>query len=241
MIRLDGTLRDNAQVSIDERVKVRVGGASDAHSITLSAPDASALSDEEILATRMYLAGRVVTPGDKVTVTVLARGDRSFQIVESEPAGRSSSGSRRSCARGSPRPALKVGPSNVRYEDIGGLDRELSRVRELIELPMKYPQLFSRMRIEPPRGVLLYGPPGNGQDADRAGRRHRGPGDVHPRQRPRDHAEVRRRVRGPPARGVRAGARARRRRSSSWTRSTPSPRSAPTSSATSRSASSPSC
>ena len=57
----------------------------------------------------------------------------------------------------------KVGPSNVRYEDIGGLDRELSRVRELIELPMKYPQLFSRMRIEPPRGVLLYGPPGTGK------------------------------------------------------------------------------
>src|SRR3954452_11864997 len=87
VIRLDGTLRDNAEVSIDERIKVRVGGASDAHSITLSAPDASALSDEEILATRMYLSGRVVTPGDKVTVTVLARGDRTFQIVESEPAG----------------------------------------------------------------------------------------------------------------------------------------------------------
>jgi transitional endoplasmic reticulum ATPase len=164
VIRLDGTLRDNAQVSIDERIKVRVGGASDAHSITLSAPDASALSDEEILATRMYLAGRVVTPGDKVTVTALARGDRSFQIVESEPAGpvivRLETIIR---TRVPPASRSKVGPSNVRYEDIGGLDRELSRVRELIELPMKYPQLFSRMRIEPPRGVLLYGPPGTGK------------------------------------------------------------------------------
>jgi len=164
VIRLDGTLRDNAQVSIDERVKVRVGGASDAHSITLSAPDASALSDEEILATRMYLAGRVVTPGDKVTVTALARGDRTFQIVESEPAGpvvvRLETIIR---TRVPPAQRSKVGPSNVRYEDIGGLDRELSRVRELIELPMKYPQLFSRMRIEPPRGVLLYGPPGTGK------------------------------------------------------------------------------
>ena len=57
--------------------------------------------------------------------------------------------------RVAPAQRWKVGPSNVRYEDIGGLDRELTRVRELIELPMKYPQLFSRMRIEPPRGVLL--------------------------------------------------------------------------------------
>src|SRR4051794_5597070 len=80
VIRLDGTLRDNAEVSIDERIKVRTGGASDAHSITLSAPDAAALSDEELLATRMHLAGRVLTPGDKVNVTILARGDRIFQI-----------------------------------------------------------------------------------------------------------------------------------------------------------------
>jgi transitional endoplasmic reticulum ATPase len=164
VIRLDGTLRDNAEVSIDERVKVRVGGASDAHSITLSAPDAAALSDEELLATRMHLAGRVLTPGDKVNVTILARGDRVFQIVETEPAGpvvvRLETIIR---TRVPPASRSKVGPSNVRYEDIGGLDRELTRVRELIELPMKYPQLFSRMRIEPPRGVLLYGPPGTGK------------------------------------------------------------------------------
>jgi transitional endoplasmic reticulum ATPase len=164
VIRLDGTLRDNAEVSIDERIKVRVGGASDAHSITLSAPDAAALSDEELLATRMYLAGRVLTPGDKVDVTILARGDRNFQIVETEPAGpvivRLETIVR---TRVPPASRAKVGPANVRYEDIGGLDRELTRVRELIELPMKYPSLFSRMRIEPPRGVLLYGPPGTGK------------------------------------------------------------------------------
>ncbi|MCC6178712.1 MAG: CDC48 family AAA ATPase [Chloroflexi bacterium] len=164
LVRLDGTLRDNAQVSIDERVKVRAGGALDAHSITLSAPDAAALSDEELLATRMYLSGRVLTPGDRVAVTILARGDRMFQVVETEPTGpvavRLETIIR---TRVPPAQRAKVGPSNVRYEDIGGLDRELTRVRELIELPMKYPQLFSRLRIEPPRGVLLYGPPGTGK------------------------------------------------------------------------------
>jgi len=51
----------------------------------------------------------------------------------------------------------------VKYEDIGGLDTELQRIREMIELPMKYPELFAQLRIEPPKGVLLYGPPGTGK------------------------------------------------------------------------------
>src|SRR5215210_2455840 len=164
VIRLDGTLRDNAQASIDERVKVRAGGASDAHSVTIAAPDAAGLSDEELIVTRVFLSGRVVTPGDKVVVTALARGDRAFQVHETEPAGpvtvRPETIIR---TRVPPAQRAKVGPSSVRYEDIGGLERELGRVRELIELPMKYPGLFSRLRIEPPRGVLLYGPPGTGK------------------------------------------------------------------------------
>jgi len=164
VIRLDGTQRDNCLASIDERNKVRAGGASEAHSITIAAPDAAALSDEELIVTRVFLSGRVVTGGDKVVVTALARGDRAFQIHETEPAGpvtvRPETIIR---TRVPPAQRAKVGPASVRYEDIGGLERELGRVRELIELPMKYPGLFSRLRIEPPRGVLLYGPPGTGK------------------------------------------------------------------------------
>ncbi len=57
----------------------------------------------------------------------------------------------------------KVGKAGVTYEDIGGLKEELQKVREIIELPLKYPELFKRLGIEPPKGVLLYGPPGTGK------------------------------------------------------------------------------
>ncbi len=52
---------------------------------------------------------------------------------------------------------------HVRYEDIGGLGKELQRIREMIELPLKYPAVFDRLGIEPPKGILLYGPPGTGK------------------------------------------------------------------------------
>ncbi|MBA2447478.1 MAG: AAA family ATPase, partial [Chloroflexi bacterium] len=164
VIRMDGTLRDNAQVGIDDRVRVREGGASDAYSITILSGEASALPEEDLEQVRGFLGGRAVTPGDKVCVTALARGDRTFQVVETEPSGpvivRSGTlVGTRSPTTQRPKPEAAA----VRYEDIGGLEQELLRVREQIELPMKYPALFSRLRIEPPKGVLLYGPPGTGK------------------------------------------------------------------------------
>jgi transitional endoplasmic reticulum ATPase len=164
VIRMDGTLRDNAQVGIDDRVRVRVGGASEAFAITLGSNEPGLLNDIEMELVRGFLNRRVVTPGDKVTVTALDRGDREFQVVETEPSGPVivlPNTALRARAPGVQR--SKPTPASVRYEDIGGLEHELTRVRELVELPMKYPALFNRLRIEPPKGVLLYGPPGTGK------------------------------------------------------------------------------
>ncbi len=164
VIRMDGTLRDNAQVGIDDRVRVRLGGASDAVTVTLGTSETDGLTEEELALVHSFLGGRVLTPGDQVAVTSLARGDRLFQVVETEPSGpavvRISTAIR---LRVPSSQRAKPAPTSVRYEDIGGLEPELVRVRELVELPMKYPALFSRLRIEPPKGVLLYGPPGTGK------------------------------------------------------------------------------
>ena len=65
--------------------------------------------------------------------------------------------------RAQARGAQNGGPGRVSYEDIGGLGKELQRIREMIELPLKYPAVFDRLGVEPPKGVLLYGPPGTGK------------------------------------------------------------------------------
>ena len=164
VLRMDGTLRDNAQAGIDDRVRIRAGRGAVAHSVTLGSTDPGGLPEGELEQVRAFLGGRAVTPGDKVCVTALARGDRVFQVVETEPSGpaivRPDTLVRtRLPTAQRPKPEAAA----IRYEDIGGLEQELVRVREQVELPMKYPALFSRLRIEPPKGVLLYGPPGTGK------------------------------------------------------------------------------
>jgi len=65
--------------------------------------------------------------------------------------------------RAQARGAANGTPGRVGYEDIGGLGKELQRIREMIELPLKYPAVFDRLGVDPPKGVLLYGPPGTGK------------------------------------------------------------------------------
>lgn len=162
VVRLDGTLRDNVQAGLDDRVRVRPGSAAGAFRIVVVPDGKGSLTDEELGRLRGFLAGRVLGPGDRVNVTCLPRGELVCRVVETEPNG---------AVLVTPDTALQSrvvttksqqGPA-IRYEQIGGLDKELKRVRELVELPMKYPQLFARLRIEPPKGVLLYGPPGTGK------------------------------------------------------------------------------
>jgi transitional endoplasmic reticulum ATPase len=162
LIRLDGTLRDNVLAGLDDRVRVRPGAAPGGFSLLIVPDQQGSLSDDDVERLSGFLQKRVLSPGDKVNVTCLPRGELVCRVVETEPNGP---------ILIAPDTAIKTrvttlksqkGPG-VRYEQIGGLEKELRRVRELVELPMKYPQLFARLRIEPPKGVLLFGPPGTGK------------------------------------------------------------------------------
>ena len=114
---------------------------------------------------RTLLEDRVVSVGDRLRIDLFAAKPVEFTVLSLEPDGTALvSASTRLALEGKPQVATASPDGNaVRYDDIGGLSKEVARVRELIELPLRYPQVFEQLGIEPPKGVLLFGPPGTGK------------------------------------------------------------------------------
>ncbi|MEM0088220.1 MAG: CDC48 family AAA ATPase [Archaeoglobaceae archaeon] len=162
LIRIDGSLRSNAGVGIDDRVKIKKVEAKPAERITLAPTEPIRLMGGENYLLRL-LEGRPVIRGQKIRVEVFGH-TLTFVITATRPAGVVVV-NRGTEIELKEKPAEEVKRSvpSVTYEDIGGLKRELRLVREMIELPLKHPELFERLGIEPPKGVLLYGPPGTGK------------------------------------------------------------------------------
>ena len=161
-IRIDGTTRRNAGISIDDKVKVRKAMAKKAEKITLAPTE-----DLRIVGAEGYLLqllnGHVVTKGDAIELNIMGR--RLDLIVTSfSPPAEAVIINDTTQIKISEKPAkeeMKI--PRVTYEDIGGLENEIKMVREMIELPLKHPELFERLGIEAPKGVLLHGPPGTGK------------------------------------------------------------------------------
>jgi transitional endoplasmic reticulum ATPase len=164
LIAMDGIVRANAGASLDERVAVRPAKIQPARSITLT-PAQAPRGSTPALAPRdlaRLLDGIPVTSGDQVRAPLIAGRWQSFAVADAVPAGP---------VLITPATAVRLAAKNepgrerggVTYEDIGGLRRELRRIREMIELPLRYPEIFERLGIDPPRGVLLHGPPGSGK------------------------------------------------------------------------------
>ena len=161
---IDGTTRGNAQVGVDEWVSVRKVPFKPADSLLLGMVQAGhpAPSDEQIPHLRQLLSGIAVVPGDQLQVTFLGSRPRSFTVEGAAPRGAL-------LISASTAIAFKVSEISgesacrVSYEEIGGLEKEVSLVREMVELPLMFPQLFGLLGIDPPKGVLLTGPPGTGK------------------------------------------------------------------------------
>ncbi|MEM0203598.1 MAG: CDC48 family AAA ATPase [Archaeoglobaceae archaeon] len=162
LIRIDGSLRSNAGVGIDDKVRIKKVEAKPAERITLAPTEPVRLMGGENYLLRL-LEGRPVIRGQKIRIEVFGH-TLTFVITATRPAGVVVV-NRGTEIELKEKPAEEVKRSvpSVTYEDIGGLKRELKLVREMIELPLKHPELFERLGIEPPKGVLLYGPPGTGK------------------------------------------------------------------------------
>ncbi|HIH70256.1 CDC48 family AAA ATPase [Methermicoccus shengliensis] len=161
IIRMDGSLRANAGVGIDDKVMVRKIEARRAERVTFAPTKKIHFAGGEGYLSRT-LAGRPLSKGQRVRVDVLDNV-LVFVVISIVPKGPAVI-DRNTEIRIRDKPIeseLFVG--GVSYEDIGGLSREIGLVREMVELPLRHPELFERLGIEPPKGVLLYGPPGTGK------------------------------------------------------------------------------
>ncbi len=192
IIRVDGLIRNNAEVGIGDTVEVKKAAWRPATKVTL-APARKGIrlvaSPESL---RQILLGRVVVSGDVVSTTAtrppqspfggellterifreffdsgaFGLGEIRLRVVSTQPKG---------IVRIDPQTEIELLPEyvevaehgreipEVTYEDIGGLKDVIQKIREMVELPLKKPELFDRLGIEPPKGVLLYGPPGTGK------------------------------------------------------------------------------
>jgi len=182
IVRVDGRIRQEADIGIDDRVTVEKADVSPADTVTVATPQNLRIRGDIAPLIRDRLSGQAVTEGQTVQVgfgigpmagssnrklplkvaetspggTVVVTDSTEITVSE-QPAEQIVGGASDTGAEG------EGGVPDVTYEDIGGLDDELEQVREMIELPMRHPELFETLGIDPPKGVLLHGPPGTGK------------------------------------------------------------------------------
>lgn len=161
-IRIDGTVRRNAGASIDDRVKVRKVQTALAEKILFAPTESLKIQGGEAFLAH-NLEGRVITRGDVVELNIMGRRV-DLVTITTKPVIDSVIISANTQIEISEKPAKEM-PSipRVSYEDIGGLGDEVRKVREMIELPLRHPEIFVRLGVEAPKGVLLHGPPGTGK------------------------------------------------------------------------------
>jgi transitional endoplasmic reticulum ATPase len=166
IIRIDGLIRNRLDVGINDLIEIRGVESKDAKSITFAPTEPLRITGgEQYLAE--YLNGTLMTKGDTIPINVMGRRidlvvistnpsgpviiNDSTEIIVSEESSKAIQISKEGAA------------ASITYEDIGGLGDAVARVREMIELPLRHPELFKRLGVEAPKGVLLHGPPGTGK------------------------------------------------------------------------------
>ncbi len=162
IIRMDGILRKNADINIGDKVIVRKVTPKQAIKVKL-APTVHSISVDEGFKkyVKKKLVGTPVVEGDVIVVPVIGQAVQ-LTVIDTRPRGAVIIGEKTSVDV-LEKPMAQINVPKVTYEDIGGLRDIISRIRELVELPLRHPELFARLGIEPPKGVLLFGPPGTGK------------------------------------------------------------------------------
>jgi transitional endoplasmic reticulum ATPase len=166
LIRIDGYTRNRLDVGINDQIEVNPVESKDAKNITFAPTEPLRIvGAEEYLAE--YLNGQLMTKGD--TIPIIVMGQRvDLVVISTNPSGPVIvNDSTKITVSEESAKAVQIskegGVPSITYEDIGGLGNAVGRVREMIELPLRHPELFKRLGVEAPKGVLLHGPPGTGK------------------------------------------------------------------------------
>ncbi len=165
IIQIDGISRENAKIGLDEKVKIHKAPYKPASKITLSPLTLSSLlqRDKDTQYIGSLIAGLPVVSGDRIRATFFGSKTCDFKVLDTIP--------NEGVVLIGPDTLLRIETktkpeevsAKISYEDIGGLTNQIQRIREMIELPLRYPQVFERLGINAPKGVLLHGPPGTGK------------------------------------------------------------------------------
>ncbi|MGZ5489637.1 MAG: CDC48 family AAA ATPase [Nitrososphaeraceae archaeon] len=166
LVRIDGYTRNKLDVGIGDTIEVKKVESKDAKSITLAPTEPL-----RIIGAEQYLAeslnGQLMSKGDIIPLNVM--GQRiDLVVISTDPTGPIiiNDATKVTVSEDSAK-AVQASQEgkvpSITYEDIGGIRNEIARVREMIELPLRHPELFKRLGVEAPKGVLLHGPPGTGK------------------------------------------------------------------------------
>ena len=166
LVRIDGNLRNRLDVGINDSVDIKKVQAKNAQTVTLAPTEPLRIVGAEGYLGE-YLLGSLLSTGDTIPISIM--GQRvDLVVISTKPSGPVLiTDSTEMIVSEESAKAVQVakegGVPSISYEDIGGVRNEISRVREMIELPLRHPELFKRLGVEAPKGVLLYGPPGTGK------------------------------------------------------------------------------
>ncbi len=160
-IQLDGLTRENAGVGLDETVSISTVKCRPAERIVLS-PTNVTPAERDLKYIGSLLDGLAVLEGAKIQAALFGSRAAFFKVASVSPKGPVIINPSTILVIGKPQEEEEAGRT-LAYEDIGGLKSQLQRIREMIELPLRYPEVFERLGIDAPKGVLLYGPPGCGK------------------------------------------------------------------------------
>ena len=162
IVKIDGITRQNIGAGIGDKIKIKAVEASSAEQIVLSPTEKiQAEGLQEYM--RQNFLNHIFTTGDTITLGTQMGGKIQFIVTSTKPAKPVIVTEQTTFKLGSMAKAIDSSYPRITYDDLGGLRKEVQKIREMVELPMRHPELFEKIGVEAPKGVLLYGIPGTGK------------------------------------------------------------------------------